>query len=142
MYHCSYIFREENSQLKESLDEKTKGLDLCISENHLLKAELEDVKLKLKNAEAENKNLIDRWMLEKMKDAEKLNEVTFFCQNLGSKSSRLLHVSIACNFSIQISICIYYFKDTEIRVFVRTCKNIALMKSCVVLSMKTLRARA
>jgi len=116
MYHCSYIFREENSQLKERLDEKTKGLDFCISENHLLKAELEEVKMKLKNTEAENKNLIDRWMLEKMKDAEKLNEVTFFCQILGPKSSRLLHFSRVWSFSIQYSICIYYFKDTEIKV--------------------------
>ncbi|XP_020253319.1 autophagy-related protein 16 isoform X1 [Asparagus officinalis] len=74
--------REENCQLKESLDEKTKGLDLCISENHSLRAQLAEVQLKLKNAEADNKNLIDRWMLEKMKDAEKLNEANSMYEDM------------------------------------------------------------
>lgn len=74
--------REANSQLKESLDEKTKALDLCISENSSLKAQLEDVILKLKHAEAENKTLIDRWMLEKMKDAEKLNEANAMYEDM------------------------------------------------------------
>ncbi|EHA8588656.1 Autophagy-related protein 16 [Cocos nucifera] len=66
--------RDENSQLKKDLEEMTKVGDLLISENKLVKAQLEEVMLKLKDAEAENKKLIDRWMLEKMKDAEKLNE--------------------------------------------------------------------
>ncbi|XP_020597009.1 autophagy-related protein 16 [Phalaenopsis equestris] len=67
--------REENSKLRECLDGKTKALDLAVSENQSLKVQLEDVMQKLREAEAESKNLIDRWMLEKMKDAEKLNEV-------------------------------------------------------------------
>ncbi|KAJ0972810.1 hypothetical protein J5N97_020769 [Dioscorea zingiberensis] len=67
--------REENSQLKVDIDEKTKALDLMISENQSLKAQLEEGLLKLKSSEAENKKLIDRMMLEKMKDAEKLNEI-------------------------------------------------------------------
>ncbi|KAI0524467.1 hypothetical protein KFK09_003837 [Dendrobium nobile] len=67
--------REENSKLKENLDLKTEALDLAVTENQALKGQLEDVMQKLKEAEAESKNLIDRWMLEKMKDAEKLNEV-------------------------------------------------------------------
>ena len=71
-------FRDENSQLKKDLEEKTKALDLLISENKSVKAQLEEVMLKLKDAEAENRKLIDRWMLEKMKDAEKLNEVSCF----------------------------------------------------------------
>lgn len=37
-----------------------------------------------KNAEAENKTLIDRWMLEKMQDAERLNEVFCFSLQWGS----------------------------------------------------------
>lgn len=49
-----------------------------MSENQALKAQLEDVMQKLKETEAESKKLIDRWMLEKMKDAEKLNEVLRF----------------------------------------------------------------
>lgn len=34
--------------------------------------------VKAKNAEAENKMLVDRWMLQKMQDAERLNEVFIF----------------------------------------------------------------
>ena len=54
-----------------------------ISENQSLKAQLEEGLLKLKNTEAENKKLIDRMMLEKMKDAEKLNEVFYIPKLLG-----------------------------------------------------------
>lgn len=71
------IFREENSKLKESLDEKTKALDLLVDEHRSLRAQFEEVIVKLKDAEADNKKLIDRWMLEKMQDAERLNEVFF-----------------------------------------------------------------
>jgi autophagy-related protein 16 len=46
-----------------------------VSENSELKAQLEQMTTKVNAAEAENKMLIDRWMLEKMKDAERLNEV-------------------------------------------------------------------
>jgi autophagy-related protein 16-1 len=69
---------EENTQLKEDLQEKTKAVDVLIAENQSLKSQLDDALEKLRAAEAENKNLIDRWMLEKMKDAEKLNEVLLF----------------------------------------------------------------
>ncbi|KAF6157532.1 hypothetical protein GIB67_004470, partial [Kingdonia uniflora] len=74
--------REECSPLKESLDEKIKGLDLMISENQALKAQLEEVTLKAKNAETENKMLIDRWMLQKMQDAERLNEANALYEEL------------------------------------------------------------
>lgn len=66
--------REENTQLKQSLEEKTSALDLIIQEHQAVKAELEQALTKQKVAEDENRNLIDRWMLEKMKDAERLNE--------------------------------------------------------------------
>lgn len=46
-----------------------------MSENQERKAQLEEMTIKAKNAEAENKMLIDRWMLQKMQDAERLNEV-------------------------------------------------------------------
>lgn len=68
--------REECSQLKADLDEKIKALELVVSENKEIRAQLEEITIKAKNAEAENKMLIDRWMLEKMKDAERLNEVS------------------------------------------------------------------
>ncbi|KAI3838728.1 hypothetical protein MKW92_015834 [Papaver armeniacum] len=66
--------REECSQLKESLEEKTKAIDLVMSENKELRAQLEEMTSKAKTAEDENKMLIDRWMLQKMQDAERLNE--------------------------------------------------------------------
>jgi len=76
---CAKLFcSEENVQLKQSIDEKTKALDLLIQEHQAVKAELEQALTKLKAAEDENQSLIDRWMLEKMKDAERLNEVLYF----------------------------------------------------------------
>lgn len=48
---------------------------MIVSENSELKAQLQQMTTKANEAEAENKMLIDRWMLEKMKDAERLNEV-------------------------------------------------------------------
>jgi len=57
------------------LEQKVKEVELVISENSELKAQLEQMTTKANEAEAENKMLIDRLMLEKMKDAERLNEV-------------------------------------------------------------------
>jgi len=71
------LFRAECSELKALLDGKTKALDLVTSENLELKKQLEEMTLKAKNAEAENKMLVDRWMLQKMQDAERLNEVVY-----------------------------------------------------------------
>ncbi|XP_015882420.1 autophagy-related protein 16 isoform X2 [Ziziphus jujuba] len=66
--------RDECYELKADLEEKFKALDLVLSENKEIRAQLEEITIKAKNAEAENKMLVDRWMLEKMKDAERLNE--------------------------------------------------------------------
>ncbi|KAL3571187.1 hypothetical protein D5086_028436 [Populus alba] len=66
--------RDECGQLKEDFEEKINALELVMSENHALRTQLEEMTLKAKNAEAENKMLIDRWMLQKMQDAERLNE--------------------------------------------------------------------
>lgn len=46
-----------------------------MGEHQDLKAQLEAMTLRANNAEAENKTLVDRWMLQKMQDAERLNEV-------------------------------------------------------------------
>lgn len=67
--------RDECSQLKTELEEKIKALELVVSENQQIRAQLEEMTMKAKNAEAENKMLVDRWMLQKMQDAERLNEV-------------------------------------------------------------------
>ncbi|KAE8817010.1 autophagy-related protein 16a [Hordeum vulgare] len=66
--------REENVQLKESLEEKTNALDLLIQEHQAAKAELERVLTKLKAVEHENTQLVERLMQAKMVEAEKLNE--------------------------------------------------------------------
>ncbi|OVA17621.1 WD40 repeat [Macleaya cordata] len=73
---------EEVSLLRESLQEKIKSLDLMVSENHELKIQLEEMTLKAKDAEAENKMLLDRWMLQKMQDAERLNEANAIYEDL------------------------------------------------------------
>lgn len=61
--------------MKADLEEKIRAVELLVSENKEIRAQLEQMTIKAKEAEAENKMLIDRWMLEKMKDAERLNEV-------------------------------------------------------------------
>ncbi|QHO20022.1 hypothetical protein HN51_062533 [Arachis hypogaea] len=74
--------REERSQLKSDLEQKIKALELVMSENSELKAQLEQMTTKANKAEAENKMLIDRWMLEKMKDAERLNEANALYEDM------------------------------------------------------------
>lgn len=69
---------DECTRLTALLDEKTQAVELLISENQELKAQLEEVTTRAINAETENKMLVDRWMLQKMQDAEKLNEVILF----------------------------------------------------------------
>lgn len=46
-----------------------------MSENQEIKAQLEAATTRANKAESENKMLIDRWMRQKMNDAERLNEV-------------------------------------------------------------------
>lgn len=67
--------REQCTQLQEELEDKTKTLDLLISENKEVRSQLEEMTNRVQKAETENKMLIDRWMLQKMQDAERLNEV-------------------------------------------------------------------
>ncbi|KAI4303813.1 hypothetical protein MLD38_039403 [Melastoma candidum] len=74
--------REECSQLKADLEEKIKAVELLITEHQELKRQLEETALKAKNAEAENKVLIDRWMLQKMQDAERLNEANALYEDM------------------------------------------------------------
>lgn len=62
--------------LKEDLEEKVKAFELVVSENKEIRAQLEQMTAKAKNVEAENKMLIDKLMLQKMQDAERLNEVS------------------------------------------------------------------
>ena len=64
-------------QLKVIAEEKTKSIELVMSENQELQAQLQEMIVKAKNVEGENKMLMDRWMLQKMQEAEHLNEVFF-----------------------------------------------------------------
>ena len=46
-----------------------------MTEHNDLKIQLEAATVRADDLEAENKTLIDRWMLQKMQEAEHLNEV-------------------------------------------------------------------
>ncbi|TYI12522.1 hypothetical protein ES332_A09G283600v1 [Gossypium tomentosum] len=74
--------RDECSQLKTDLEEKIRALELLMVEHQELKAQLEQMAIKAKNAEAENKMLVDRWMLQKMQDAERLNEANALYEDM------------------------------------------------------------
>ncbi|XP_047330715.1 autophagy-related protein 16-like [Impatiens glandulifera] len=66
--------RDENGHLKVLVEEKSKALELLIAENQELRGKLEEMSVRAEKAETENKMLIDRWMLQKMQQAECLNE--------------------------------------------------------------------
>ncbi|KAI8020539.1 Autophagy-related protein 16 [Camellia lanceoleosa] len=74
--------RDECTHLSALLEEKTKALELVISENQEMKAQLEEMTVRAKKAEAENKTLIDRWMLQKMQDAERVNEANALYEDM------------------------------------------------------------
>ncbi|KAJ8553965.1 hypothetical protein K7X08_024643 [Anisodus acutangulus] len=76
---------DECSRLTELLEEKTKALELLMGEHQDLKAQLEATSLRANNAEAENKTLVDRWMLQKKQDAERLNEANAFYEDMLDK---------------------------------------------------------
>ncbi|MCO5603815.1 hypothetical protein L7F22_057968 [Adiantum nelumboides] len=67
--------REEATQLQATLDEKLSELDLITPENQELRKQVEKLEAQSRVLEEENKMLIDRWMSQKMQDAERLNEV-------------------------------------------------------------------
>ncbi|KAK1363215.1 autophagy-related protein 16 [Heracleum sosnowskyi] len=76
---------EECTNLKALLEEKTRAVELVTSENQELKAQLEEARVRADAALAENKMLIDRWMLQKMQDAEKLNEANAIYEEMLDK---------------------------------------------------------
>nr|KJB51147.1 hypothetical protein B456_008G203700 [Gossypium raimondii] len=74
--------RDEYSQLKTDFEEKLRALELVLSECKELKAQLEQLTIRATNAEAENKRLVDLWMLQKMQDAERLNEANALYEDM------------------------------------------------------------
>ncbi|PWA77675.1 WD40 domain-containing protein [Artemisia annua] len=79
------LARDECSHLTMLLEEKTKALELLISENKEFRAQYEEMRAKANNAETENKTLVDRWNMQKMEDSERLNEVTALYEDLLNK---------------------------------------------------------
>ncbi|CAA7030851.1 unnamed protein product [Microthlaspi erraticum] len=77
--------REKCTNLQEELEEKTKTLDLLIAENKEVRSQLEEMTDRAQKAESENKMLIDRWMLQKMQDAERLNEANALYEEMLAK---------------------------------------------------------
>ncbi|KAG9156563.1 hypothetical protein Leryth_006533 [Lithospermum erythrorhizon] len=77
--------RDECTRLSTLLEEKINALELLMSEHNDLKGQFEAMTVRAESAEAENKNLIDRWMLQKMKDAERLNEVNAIYEDMLGK---------------------------------------------------------
>ncbi|KAI3684465.1 hypothetical protein L6452_33689 [Arctium lappa] len=77
--------RDECSRLVALLDEKTKALELLMGENKELRSQYEEMRARAIKAEAENKTLIDRWMLQKMQDAERLNEANALYEDMLGK---------------------------------------------------------
>ncbi|KAE8668055.1 putative F-box and wd40 domain protein [Hibiscus syriacus] len=74
--------RDECSQLKTDLEENIRAMELVTIEHQELKAQLEQVTVRVKDLEAENKMLVDRWMLQKMQDAERLNEANALYEDM------------------------------------------------------------
>ncbi|GAB2213345.1 hypothetical protein Droror1_Dr00021374 [Drosera rotundifolia] len=81
------VTREECSQVKLLLEERSKALELVVSENQELRTGFEEMAVKLQEVQAENKMLIDRWLLQKMKDAEQLNEANALLRDMRNQES-------------------------------------------------------
>ncbi|KAG8475850.1 hypothetical protein CXB51_032724 [Gossypium anomalum] len=61
---------------------RVRALELVLSEYKELKAQLEQLTIRATNAEAENKRLVNLWMLHKMQDAERLNEANALYEDM------------------------------------------------------------
>ncbi|KAL9261970.1 Autophagy-related protein [Drosera capensis] len=83
----SFVGREECSQVKLLLEERSKALELAVSENQELPTRFEEMAMKLLEVQVENKMLIDRWLLQKMKDAEQLNEANALLGDMRNQQS-------------------------------------------------------
>ncbi|CAK9204593.1 unnamed protein product [Sphagnum troendelagicum] len=70
------------TQLEEELEKKERALEASIEEMKALRIQVEELDAKLVKAQAENRMLIDRWMEQKMKDAERLNEANAMYEDM------------------------------------------------------------
>lgn len=90
-----YYDRDEYTQLKTDFEEKVRALESVLSECKELKAQLEQLTIRATNAEAENKRLVDLWMLQKMQDAERLNEV-WYIVFIATWKHGIMYILISC----------------------------------------------
>jgi autophagy-related protein 16 len=74
-------------ELHSTAEMQQKALEAAEEERTTLKTQVQELEAKLAKAEEDNKMLVDRWMQQKMQDAERLNEV-------GNITSFSTHVSI------------------------------------------------
>lgn len=61
---------------------KDAAVELAATEAQRAREERREMEERLKKVEAENKDLVDRWMEQKLKDAERLNEVSVLFESL------------------------------------------------------------
>lgn len=83
--------RERAEQLEGLLEKTSSALDLSTSENCELRKQVADLSAKLTSVNAENTMLIDRWMLLKMQESERLNEANAMYEDMMDrfKASRI-----------------------------------------------------
>lgn len=74
--------REEVLRLRTTLEEKSNALDLITPENSELRQQVQRLEEQSRALQHENKMLIDRWMSQKMQDAERLNEANAMYEDL------------------------------------------------------------
>jgi autophagy-related protein 16 len=76
------FYRGRVTQLEEELEKKERALEASIEEMKALRIQVEELDAKLVKAQADNRMLIDRWMEQKMKDAERLNEANAMYEDM------------------------------------------------------------
>ncbi|XP_057859108.1 autophagy-related protein 16 isoform X1 [Cryptomeria japonica] len=74
--------RKKVEELQGCLEEKSSAFDLTASENLELRKQVAGLTSKLSSAEAENHMLIERWMLQKMQESERLNEANAMYEDM------------------------------------------------------------
>eukprot|EP00252_Welwitschia_mirabilis_P025474 TRINITY_DN7965_c0_g2_i1.p1 TRINITY_DN7965_c0_g2~~TRINITY_DN7965_c0_g2_i1.p1 ORF type:complete len:533 (+),score=74.84 TRINITY_DN7965_c0_g2_i1:158-1756(+) len=77
---------EKLEGLAGTLEEKTKALEISISENEELRKESANMLDRIKKLEVDNAMLLDRLMLHKMQESERLNEINALYEDLKDRA--------------------------------------------------------
>lgn len=110
------FYRGRVTQLEEELEKKERALEASIEEMKALRIQVEELDAKLVKAQAENRMLIDRWMEQKMKDAERLNEVnlchlffiTWFLKVYVGFIGVVFTEALFCHLGVKLNSLLYY----------------------------------